>query len=139
MEMKLGATSQSVEVVAAGVQLETTSNEIGTTVNNSSITNLPYSGRDTLSFALLTPGAQTTSGYSTFNGLPNASMNITLDGMGNNSERFKSGGTSFYAFAPARLDAIEQVTISTAGLGADASGEGAMQIRFVTVSDHLKT
>jgi hypothetical protein len=93
---------------------------------------LPYSGRDSLNFALLTAGAQSASGGSTFNGLPNASMNISLDGMNNNSQRFKSGGTSFFQFAPARLDAIEQITVSTTGLGADAGGEGAMQIRFVT-------
>ena len=114
------------------MQLETTSNEVGTTINNNSINELPYTSRDALNFALLMPGAASGSGGSTFNGLPNASLNITLDGMNNNSNRFKSGGTSFYEFAPARLDAIEQVTVSTTGLGADAAGNGAMQIRYVT-------
>ncbi len=52
--------------------------------------------------------------------------------MNNNSQRFKSGGTSFFAFAPARIDAIEEVSVSTTGLGADAGGEGAMQIRMTT-------
>jgi hypothetical protein len=64
--------------------------------------------------------------------LPNASLNITVDGMNNNSQRFKSGGTSFFSFAPARIDAIEEVSVSTTGLGADAGGEGAMQIRMTT-------
>ena len=59
-------------------------------------------------------------------------MNITLDGMNNNSQRFKSGGTSFYTFAPERLDAIEEVTVSTSGMNADQSGDGAMNIRFTT-------
>ena len=59
-------------------------------------------------------------------------MSISIDGMDNNSERFKSGGTSFYAFAPERIDAMEQATVSTAGLGADASAMGAMSIRFTT-------
>ena len=132
VEMKVGATTETVEVSAAAAQLETTSNEVGTTINVSSINTLPYTSRDALNFSLLTPGAQSASGGSTFNGLPNASLNITLDGMNNNSQRFKSGGTSFYAFAPERLDAIEEVTVSTSGMNADQSGQGAMNIRFTT-------
>ena len=31
-------------------------------------------------------------------------MNITLDGINNNSQRFKSGGIEFYEFAPTRMD-----------------------------------
>jgi hypothetical protein len=113
IEMKIGATSTTIEVTAAAVQLETTSNAVSSTILNTSIQNLPYNGRDALFFALLMPGAMTSGDpivdgrYSTFNGLPNASMNITLDGMNNNSQRFKSGGTSLYTFVPARLDAME--------------------------------
>ncbi len=55
-----------------------------------------------------------------------------VDGMNNNSQRFKSGGTSFFEFAPTRVDAIEQVSIATAGQGADGAGQGAMSIRFTT-------
>jgi len=132
IQLNIGATTESVEVTAAATQLETTSNEVGNTINVKGINDLPYTSRDALNFSLLTAGATSTSGYSTFNGLPNASMNITLDGMNNNSQRFKSGGTSFYTFAPARLDAMEEVTVSTSGMNADQSGEGAMNIRFTT-------
>src|SRR5215471_8381738 len=132
VELKVGGTAETVEVSASPVQLETTSNLVSTTISNNLIDNLPFASRDTLGFALLSPGAQTTSGNSTFNGLPNASMDITVDGMNNNSQRFKSGGTSFFEFAPSRIDAVEQVTISTTGLGADAGGEGAMTIRMTT-------
>ena len=52
--------------------------------------------------------------------------------MNNNSARFRSGGTSFFTFAPIRMGAIEEVTVSTAGLTADAGAEGAVQIQFVT-------
>ena len=37
-----------------------------------------------------------------------------------------------FTFAPLRLGAMEEVTMSTTGLSADATGEGAAQIRFVT-------
>jgi len=132
VQMQVGAATQSVEVQAVAAQLETTSNEVGVTINNKNIQDLPYAGRDSLNFTLLQAGAVSNGGSSVFNGLPNASLNISLDGMDNNSERFRSGGTSFYAFAPARIDAIEQVTISTAGMGADSGAMGATWLRFTT-------
>ena len=134
--MNVGSTTETVEVSATAAQLETTTNEVGTTISNKSIRDLPYASRDTLQFALLMAGNATandpTGRNSTYNGLPNASMNITVDGMNNNSQRFKSGGTSFYSFAPARIDAMDEMTVSTTGMGADASGEGAMTIRMTT-------
>ncbi len=134
VKLAIGQTRETVEVKDVVETLQTNSNQIATTVQNAFVQELPFSGRDSLNFALLTAGAQTIDSgrTSTFNGLPNGSLNITLDGMNNNSQRFKSGGTSFFSFAPARLDAIEEVTVSTAGMTADASGEGAMQMRFIT-------
>jgi hypothetical protein len=132
--LKVGQLTETVEVKAAAVALETTSNQIASTVRNDYVQQLPLSGRDTLYFSLLSAGAQAIDGgrTSTFDGLPNASMNITLDGINNNSQRFKSGGTSMYGFAPVRVDAIDEISVSTTGQGADASGGGAMNIRFVT-------
>ena len=132
--MKIGSVSTTVEVTAAGVQLEITSNTIGNTIKNANIQTLPYSSRDSLYFALLMPGANSAgdSRYTTFNGLPNASLNITVDGINNNSQRFKSGGTSFFQFAPTRIDAMEEVTIQTSGMGAESAGQGAMSIQMVT-------
>src|SRR5439155_964443 len=107
---------------------------VSTTVRNEQIAKLPLSGRDVLGFALLTPGAATSSGsrFSTYNGLPGGAINITLDGVNDNSQRFRSGGTSFFVFAPIRLGAVEEVTVSTAGLTAEAGAEGAVQVQFST-------
>jgi Carboxypeptidase regulatory-like domain len=136
VKLAVGAATQTVEVAAAAAQLETTSSEVGTTINNTSIQNLPYASRDVLMFSTLMAGNTSandpTGRNSTFNGLPNGSLNISIDGMNNNSQRFKSGGTSMYAFAPERIDAIEEVTVSTTGLSADSGGQGAMNIRFTT-------
>ncbi|HTS25328.1 MAG TPA: carboxypeptidase-like regulatory domain-containing protein [Bryobacteraceae bacterium] len=136
VRLAVGSATETVEVNSTAPLLETSSNEVGTTINNAAIQNLPYSSRDVLMFSLLMAGNTTandaTGRNSTFNGLPNASLNISIDGMNNNSQRFKSGGTSMYAFAPERIDAIEEVTVSTTGLGADAGAGGAMNIRFTT-------
>jgi len=134
VDLQVGAAAETIQVSASAEQLNTTTTEVGGTINNRLVQNLPFAGRDGLNFATLIAGnmRSTSDRNSTFNGLPNASLNISLDGMNNNSQRFKSGGTSFFAFAPARIDAIEEVSVSTTGLGADAGGEGAMQIRLTT-------
>ncbi len=64
--------------------------------------------------------------------MPGVTINISTDGINNNSTGFKSGGTSFFATVPPRPGAVEEVTVSTAGLGADSTGEGAMTIKFIT-------
>ena len=134
IDLEVGTASETVQVAASAEQLNTTTNEVGATINNKLVQNLPFNGRDGLGFAGLVAGNMQSSSQrnSTYNGLPNASLNITLDGMNNNSQRFKSGGTSFFSFAPARIDAIEEVSVSTTGLGADAGGEGSLQIRMTT-------
>jgi hypothetical protein len=89
VQLTVGVATQTIEVAATAAQLETTSNEVGTTISNSSIQSLPYSSRDVLMFSLLMAGNTTandpTGRNSTFNGLPNASLNISIDGMNNNT------------------------------------------------------
>ena len=134
VQFAVAALQEQVHVVGQSPVVETTSSTISTTVGNREIANLPLSGRDVLGFALLTPGtaSSSTQRFSAFNGLPGGAINISLDGINNNSERFRSGGTSFFTFAPVRLGAIEEVTVSTSGLTADAGAEGAVQVQFVT-------
>ena len=130
----VAAASEEVTVIGRTSVVETTSSTVSNTVNNEQIAKLPLAGRNILEFALLVPGATQSTGArdSHFNGLPGGAINITLDGINNNSARFRSGGTSMFVFAPVRLGAIEEVTVSTAGLSAEAGAEGAMQIQFVT-------
>lgn len=134
VQMKVGAASQTVEVSAQGQVLETTSNTLSTTVGSSAIQNLPLNGRDILGFALLVPGAQNASQqrFTTINGLPNAAINITVDGMNDNFQRFRTSTTGFFVAAPLRLGAMDEVTVSTNDLTAEAGSEGSTQIRFVT-------
>jgi carboxypeptidase family protein len=135
VHMKVGDVVETVQIEGAAPVLEQTSNTISNTVRNEAIRNLPIGGRTILNFALLTPGSASVGGNgrnSAYNGMPGATINIMLDGINNNSNGFKSGGTSFFGTVPVRVDAIEEVTIATSGLGAEASGQGAMQIQFVT-------
>lgn len=134
VKFEVAGVSEQVQVEGHTAVIETTSTTIANTVQNAEIAKLPLAGRNILEFALLVPGTAQSTGArdSEYNGLPGGAVNITLDGVNNNSQRFRSGGTSFFTFAPVRLGAIEEVTVSTAGLSADAGAEGAVQIQFVT-------
>ncbi|MGH9386988.1 MAG: carboxypeptidase regulatory-like domain-containing protein [Vicinamibacterales bacterium] len=143
LQAEVAGVQEAVTVEGRSPVIEMSSTTISTTVGNAVIEKLPMGGRSVLVFALLIPGAQqnasrtagTTSPSardSHINGLPGGAINITLDGVNNNSERFRSGGTSLFTFAPTRLGAMEEVTVSTAGLTADGGAQGAVQIQFVT-------
>ena len=134
VQFKVAGVTEEINVVGRSQVVETTSTTVASTVSNAEIARLPLAGRNILNFALLVPGAATSAGGrdSEYNGLPGGAINITLDGVNNNSARFRSGGTSMFVFAPIRLGAIEEVTVSTAGLTADAGAEGAVQVQFVT-------
>ena len=79
------------------------------------------------------PGVDTASSNrnSTISGLPRSAINITLDGVNVQDNNNKSTEGLFSLISP-RLDAIEEVTVSTATAGADSTGSGAVQIKFIT-------
>src|SRR5262245_61461873 len=134
VQFQVAGVTEAIQVEGQSPVVQTTSTTIANTVSNEEIAKLPMAGRNILSFALLVPGAAQSAGSrdSEYNGLPGGAINITLDGVNNNSQRFRSGGTSFFVFAPIRLGAVEELTVSTAGLTADAGAEGAVQLQFTT-------
>ena len=134
VQLKVGESSETVRVSAETEVLETTSNTLSSTISPEGIQNLPLGGRDVLPFAQLVPGAQTGGDqrFTTYNALPNAAINITVDGVNNNFQRYRTSTTGFYTAAPLRLGAFDEVTVSTDSLTADAGAEGSVQLRFVT-------
>ncbi len=133
LTLKLGTVAETVNVSANATPIETTSNQVGTTVRNDAIIDLPLAARDTLTFASLSAGytSGTTANNGTFNGLFQAAINISLDGTNVNDNRNKSG-SGFLSLVPLRLDAVDEVTVNTSGLEADAGAGGAMTIQFTT-------
>src|SRR6516162_2142858 len=72
VDLEVGTTSETVQVLTSAEQLNTTTNEVGSTISNHLVQNLPFNGRDGLNFATLIAGNMRTSSErnSTFNGLP---------------------------------------------------------------------
>ena len=131
--LEVGATSDTVVIQGGGEVLQTQSASISTTITGRQITELPFTSRNATDLLLYLPGT-TTPGRprsSTFNGLPQGAINMTLDGVSiqDNGARNTDG---FYTNIYPRTDAVEEVTLSTATPGAESGGEGAVQIKLVT-------
>ncbi|MGA7886837.1 MAG: TonB-dependent receptor [Acidobacteriaceae bacterium] len=125
--MKVGAATQTVEVSSAAQVLETTTNTLATTITPDAVQDLPLNGRDALPFAQLVSGAQSGGDqrFTTFDAEPNASINITVDGMNDNFQRYRTATTGFFDAAPLRLGAVDEITVSTNDNSADNGAEGA--------------
>jgi carboxypeptidase family protein len=134
VKLQPGALSEEVQVRGVTPVLEVTSNVISATVTKKDMDTLPLNGRSTMNFARLIPGsvAPTGTGSTHYNGMPGGTINPTIDGINNASNGFKSGGTSFFSTVQPRLGAMEEVTVETAGLGADAGAEGGVSLKFIT-------
>jgi hypothetical protein len=133
--LELGPVEATVVVEAGAEMLQTTATTIEATVTGRTLRSLPLNNRDVLDFVMLMPGAQQggSARQSTFMGLPKGAVNISMDGLNIQDNLLKSafGGGMFTLIRP-KLDNVEEITVTTAGQGADASGEGAIQIRFAT-------
>lgn len=135
IQLEIGSSSERVEVQAQATQVETETATVGTTVTGRQITELPFTSRDALDLALLTPGnsANGAPRQSSFNGLPHDALNITMDGVDTQDNLLKSSnGGGMYTYIRPRVDAIDEFNISSAVEGAQTSSEGAIQIQFVT-------
>src|SRR3989440_4831649 len=131
--LEVGTPQETVTIMGGGEVLQTQTANIGNTITGRQITELPFSSRDALDLVLALPGTQTPARprSSTINGLPRGSITITMDGLPDQANDAKSSD-GFFTFVRPRIDAIEEVSLSSAVPGAESSGEGAAQIRFST-------
>ncbi len=68
---------------------------------------------------------------STVNGLPKGALNLSIDGI-NAQDPLLRSSDGFFTYIRPRIDAIEEVSVSTATPGAEAVAGGAVHINFVT-------
>jgi hypothetical protein len=136
--LEVGNISQSVEVVGGNQLVQTQSTTISSTVRVDQISSLPLIARNALNFVVFLPGVDTASSNhsqrsSTVAGLPQSALSITVDGT-NIQDKYTRSTDGFFANIQPKLDLVEEVTVSSATAGADASGQGAVQIKFATRS-----
>ena len=117
--LALGVPQETVTIVGGGEVLQTQTPNIGNTIIGRQITELPFTSRDSLDLVLMLPGTATPARprSSTVNGLPKGALTITLDGVPDQAEDSKSSD-GFFTFVRPRIDAIEEVSLSSAVPGA---------------------
>jgi len=133
--LEVGGVEEQVVVQAGSEVVKTQASTVSTTMTSKQISSLPLTSRSALDFVVNLPGVNTpgTARQSTVNGLPQGSINITLDGVSIQDNYLKTTD-GFFARVSPRLDAIEEVTVTSAANEADSAGQGAVNIRFVTRS-----
>jgi hypothetical protein len=133
--LEVGGLEETVMVTAGSEVIQTQSAAVSATIDTNEILKLPTGSRSALEFITSLPGVNTPGGSrdSTINGLPQGAINITIDGVSAQDNWLKTTDGFFTRVSP-RLDAMEQVTVSTAAQDAANTGQGAVQIRFATRS-----
>ena len=135
--LTVGAATQTVEVSASTVQLQTESASVQKLVTREQIDSLELNGRNPIWLAALVPGARGTTlanlnfgftqGPANFNGSRNPENLITFDGAP--ATRTRSNGTSLGA---ADVDSTQEVQILTTDYAPEYGRTSGAQIRFIT-------
>ncbi len=138
--LQLGQVSQTVQVTAATVNLQTSSGQVSRLVNTTQMTQLPVNGRNFISLAGLQPGVVQSFSFNSFeyasvfasqctqvNGLTGESNNWTLDGMP--STRTRANGA--FVGIPNEDDIAEMNIVTNGYMPEYGRGAGG---QFITVT-----
>jgi predicted heme/steroid binding protein len=135
--LTVGSTSETVEVKAASMQLQTESASVQKLLTREQIDSLELNGRNPVGLASLVPGARgstlasLTFGFSqgpaNFNGSRNPENLITYDGAP--ATRTRSNGTSLGAVD---VDSTQEVQILTSNYAPEYGRTSGAQIRITT-------
>lgn len=128
-----GNIQESVVVASGAEILQTQTATVTSTIVGRQITETPIASRDALDLVGLLPGTATVGRprAASINGLPKGSLSITIDGVDVQDNLLRSSD-GYFTYVRPRIDAIEEVTVSTATPGAESAGDGAVQIKFIT-------
>lgn len=127
--MEIGATTETIEVVASGVALKTEDAAVGGNIDNKRVVELPLNGRNVATLAVLVPGVQFgirmgldgSGGFPipgngvaiSANGQREVNQQVTLDGVIATEPRVNTA-----AFSPS-IDALEEFKVQTSSYSAE--------------------
>src|SRR5215472_15378796 len=130
VRLAVGAVNETVEVTAAGEDMNRTSAEVGGLIGSEQIKEIPVSGRNWASLMLLAPGAVNYSDGSQrnirFNGHSIDDANYTFDGIDNNGVQEQTQKAE--SRLNIALDSIAEFRVSTAVYTAESGAAGGLQI-----------
>jgi hypothetical protein len=139
--LEVGTTTETVEVSAQVVTLNTTDASLGVAFGENQVKQLPLEGRNVPDLLSLQAGVLYTGNRSdintdvdTRNGAVNGARsdqsNVTLDGIAVND----SGGHAFTSVLPVTLDSVQEFRVTTTNYNADQGSSSGAQVALVTKS-----
>lgn len=136
-KLEVGTTAETVTVTAHTELVDTTSTTVASTISSQQIQNLPLVTKNAMYMVTFLPGVNSSGTHaqrsSTAMGLPGSAVAITIDGVNVQDQDAKSTD-GFYANVRPQTDMVQEVTVSEATATADSSGQGSLQIKYVTRS-----
>ena len=138
--MTLETVSQTVDVTAQTVALNTADATLGSAVNNATIQALPMEDRNVPDLLSLQPGvlylghnvdAASDSRTGSVNGVRSDQGNVTLDGMDDNDQ---INGYAFTGVLRETLDSVEEFRVTTGLANSDQGRSAGAQVNLVTKS-----
>jgi hypothetical protein len=131
--LEIGDLTETVEVKAGSELVQTQSTTVTSTLSVEQLSNIPLNSRNALYSVNLLPGVSTNTGprQASIMGLPNNTVNITIDGV--NTGNMLQSTDGFFSMVTPRMDAVEEITVTGAVPGA-GSGTGSVQVQMVTRS-----
>ena len=115
--------------------MQSQSPTVASTLVAEQLNEVPLASRNALYALNMLPGVQYGSGAGPraagINGLPNNTVNITIDGVQTGNMLQSTDG--FFSMVTPRLDAVEEITVTGAVPGS-GSGPGSVQVQFATRS-----
>jgi len=139
--LEIGVATETVEVSAQAVALNTTDASLGVAFGENQVKQLPLEGRNVPDLLSLQAGvlytgnrADINTDVDTRNGAVNGSRsdqsNVTLDGIAVND----AGGHAFTSVLPVTLDSVQEFRVTTTNYNADQGSSSGAQVALVTKS-----
>ncbi len=115
--LTIGGITEEVLVTANSALVPTQTATVATMLDTRQVASLPLSSRNAADFVVFLPGVTTPGGTrdSIVNGLPQSTINMTLDGVNIQDNTLKSTD-GFFAIVGPRLDAIEEIIVHDRGV-----------------------
>ena len=140
-QLRVGAKTETIEVVATANQVELNNAELSGTVAGAQITELPLNGRSFAQLLLAVPGVEVDNGFSYDKKGLNGGADISVSGGASNANLFLVDGANNVDVGSNRtiliypsLDSIEEFKIERNSYGAQFGGAGGGVITLVTKS-----
>ena len=148
IQLKLGETSETVNVEAAAAILQTDSSTVGGVIDGAKIVDLPLNGRNFVQLAQLIPGVQAgTPGSITVRrgrgsigqqDSPFGSTAMSANGSRDTANRYLLDGIEFmdydamtYSFSPS-VDSLAEFKVDTSNSSAESGGAPGGQVNMLT-------